>query len=87
MSDAVSCPASGDTSATISAGCLGNDLLIRTACKTDEQATKLLNEATSKERNSTPDAKGVFMVEGGMDRYFWIKMVWIDDYFSALTRP
>lgn len=66
MNDAGSGPASGDTSATISAGCLGNDLLIRTACKTDEQATKLLNEATNKERTSKPDAKEIFMVEEGI---------------------
>ena len=81
MNDTGSDPASGDTPATISAGCLGNDLLRRCACKADEQAIRLLNDATSNERISKPDETGVFMIEGG------IKEVWIDAFFIDPVRP
>ena len=80
MSDARSGMDLGDTSAIISAGCWGNDLLSRYACKADEQATKLLNEATSNERTSKPAAKGVFMIEGG------IKDGWIGAYIIQVAK-
>ena len=81
MDDACSDTDLGDTLATISAGCRGVDLLSRLACKTDEQPTRLLNEASSKEQTSRLDITGVFMDEGG------IKEEWIDDLFLIDSIP